>query len=112
MRNTLRLVVVAVLMMGGAASAHEGHDHGADAAQQHIMGTVESVAPEKLVVKDTGGKSIDVHIDHDTRYENGDEPGKAADLKKGSRVVIHGQPMKDGTVHAKTVRYGKPAKAH
>lgn len=98
------LALVGVLLLSGAALAHEGHDHGGD---KPLKGTVKSIADGKLSVTDVGGKAVNVHVDDRTEYDNGGVAGKAADVKVGSKVVVHGEAMKDGTIHAKKVRFGK-----
>lgn len=100
------ILLIFALMVSGVAIAHEGHDHGGD-QDQHVKGTVESVADSQLKVKSTDGKRVSVHVDDNTKYENAGAPGKLADLKVGAKVVVHGERMKDGTLHAKEVRFGK-----
>lgn len=111
MRNGTNLILlIFALMVSGVAVAHEGHDHDGD-QDQHVKGTVESIADSQLKVKSTEGKRVNVHVDDNTKYENAGAPGKLADLKIGAKVVVHGERMKDGTLHAKEVRFGKtPAK--
>lgn len=107
MLRTIRYVVmVAALTVSGVALAHEGEDHGAD-ADKHLMGTIEAVAGDKLTVKSTDGKQVAVHVDESTKYEKGGGAGKAADLKAGTKVAVHGEMMKDGTLHATKIRFGK-----
>jgi cytochrome c-type biogenesis protein CcmE len=107
MLKTIKAALLATLLCSGAALAHEGHDHGKG---QHVMGTVESVAADQLKVKSKEGKTVDVHVDDKTKYVNGDAEGKLDDLKTGAKVVVHGEPMKNGTLHATEVRFGKPSK--
>lgn len=101
------LVVFALLVMSGGAVAHEGHDH-ADNQDQHLKGKVEAIDGSHLRVKSTDGKPVDVHVDDSTKYESGGAPAKLNDLKVGAKVVVHGERMKDGTLHATQVRFGKP----
>lgn len=104
------IIVIAALAISGAASAHEGHDHGAS-KDESVKGTLKSVDGNKLVVKPTDGKALNVHVDDHTKYENGDAEGALADLKPGIRVVVHGEPMKDGTLHANKVRFATGGKS-
>lgn len=107
MLNWTRIVpLVFALMLSGVAAAHEGHEHNGG-EDQHLKGTVETITGNQLKVKSTDGKHVDVHVDDSTRYENAGAPGKLADLKAGAKVVVHGERMKDGTLHAKEVRFGK-----
>ncbi len=104
-------VAMAVLSMSvttmSVAFAHEGHDHGT--SENSVKGTVESLTGNKLTLKGTDGKSVNVHVDEQTKYENGHAAGSLADLVAGTRVVVHGDRMGDGTVHATTIRYAKAA---
>lgn len=102
-------VMLIAALAGPAAWAHEGHDHGGG-AEKHVKGTVESFADSKLVVKGTDAKRVDVHVDDRTVFENGGAAGKAEDLKAGAKVIVVGEPMKDGTLHATKVRFGKAEK--
>ena len=110
MRNSLKwMSLLLPLTLGLTAFAHEDHDHGAEA--QSTKGTVESFADGKLVLKATDGKKIDVMVDEKTAYENAGAKGSAADLKAGLKVVVQGAPMKDGTIHATNLQYGKKGTA-
>ena len=101
-----RIVLIVALIWSCGAAAHEGHDHGG-AEGKHVMGSVESIAGDHLKVKATDGNTVNVHVDDSTKYENSGGPGKLADLKVGAKVVVHGEPMKDGTLHAASIRFGK-----
>lgn len=102
------VAVSAVLAVAGAAHAHEGHDH-AETKDQHVKGTLKSVEASKLVVKATDGKTVNVHVDDGTKYENGAAAGAVTDLQPGLKVVVYGELMKDGVLHATKVRFAKPA---
>lgn len=111
----LRAIGATVLLVGlsaaPAASGHEGHEHGAE--EESLKGTVESVGGDKLTVHTADGKSVSVHVDARTRFENDGHGGNISELSPGMRVVVNGQPMNDGTVHAAVVRYvakGSPSK--
>jgi hypothetical protein len=107
MRNTIKCILMAAAMVvSGQALAHEGEDHGGG-KDDHLMGTVESIAGNKLAVKGTDGKTVNVHVDDSTQYEKAGAAGKPADVKVGAKVAIHGEMMKDGTLHATKVRLGK-----
>ena len=102
------LAVLSLLAMPTIALAHKGEDHGASTGEAaSLKGTVEAFADGKLTVKGGDGKVIDVHVDDRTLYENAGAPGKSEDLKVGARVVVHGESMADGRLHAKKVRFGK-----
>ena len=105
------LTVITLLAAPTMALAHEGEDHGTGTAEAApLKGTVDSFADGKLVVRASDGKVTNVHVDDSTVFENGGAAAKAEDLKAGTRVVVHGEAMDDGTLHAKKVRFGKTAK--
>lgn len=102
-------VVLAVATLGvPSAWAHEGHDHGAEEASW--KGTVQSINGQQLVLKGVDGKSVTVHFDQKTQYETGGAAGSASDVVAGMRVVIHGEKMSDGVIHAEAIRYSRDAK--
>lgn len=105
------MAVVALLTTPTLALAHQGEDHGAGTAEPApLKGTVDSFADDKLVVRGSDGKVTNVHVDNSTTFENGGVAAKSEDLKAGARVVVQGEAMTDGTLHAKKVRFGKTAK--
>ena len=116
MMKILRVVAVGVAVLSMSVTttsvtfAHEGHDHGS--SENSVKGTVESLTGNKLTLKGTDGQSVNVHVDEQTKYENGHAAGSPADLVAGTRVVVHGDRMGDGTVHAATIRYVKAATKH
>jgi hypothetical protein len=97
------------LLVCTAAFAHEGHEHGSD-DEKRVKGTVTSFEGSDLKIKGTDGKLVNVHVDERTEYENSGAKAKAEDLKVGARVVVHGEKMNDGTLHATKVRFGKVTK--
>jgi hypothetical protein len=107
MLNAMKgMLLSATLLLSGTAVAHEGHDHGANNTKP-VKGTVTSMEQNTLTLKGTDGKPVNVHVDDKTQYENAGAEGKMADLKAGARVVVQGEKMKDGTLHATKVRFGK-----
>lgn len=71
-------------------AASVGVAHG---TKKHIIGTIEKINPDSVIVKTTEGKSVEVKLVATTAYilriEKTDKPAKAADLAVGQRVVIH-----------------------
>jgi hypothetical protein len=61
--------------------------------KKHIIGTIEKINPDSVVVKTAEGKSVEVKLVATTAYilriEKADKPAKATDLAVGQRVVIH-----------------------
>ena len=103
---TKKSLLIAVLALARVAAAHGGRDHGGD-QDKHLKGTVESIAGSELKVKSIDGKRGNMDVDETTKYENVGAQGKLPDLTVRAKVVVHGAPMKDGTLHAKEVRFGK-----
>jgi hypothetical protein len=64
----------------------------------HVMGTLEKINADSVVVKTTAGKSVEVKLVASTVYvwhdvkENGDTPAKVSDMAVGDRVIIHATP--------------------
>ena len=76
--------------------------------KKHVMGTVEKISGDSVVVKTNTGKSVEVKLVASTQYieraENQDKPAKLSDLAVGDRVVIHATPTGD-TLSADEVRF-------
>src|ERR1051326_3398236 len=61
--------------------------------KKHVIGTIEKISPESVVVKTQDGKSVEVKLTATTAYVTGkDKPAKFADVAVGQRVVIHATP--------------------
>jgi Domain of unknown function (DUF5666) len=76
--------------------------------KKHVMGTVEKINADSVVVKQADGKSVEVKLVSGTMYVSRD--GKAATLSNlavGDRVVIHATPNGD-TLSADEVRFSVP----
>lgn len=85
-----RIVVVAILLaLSAAAVCAHGN-------KKHIVGTVEKISGNSVVVKTTAGKSVEVQLVPSTTYVqrigSQDQPAKLSDLQIGNRVVIHATP--------------------
>jgi hypothetical protein len=61
--------------------------------KKHVIGTIEKISAESLLVKTQDGKSVEVKLVATTAYitEEG-KPAKFADVAVGQRVVIHATP--------------------
>jgi hypothetical protein len=64
--------------------------------KKHVIGTLEKINADSVVVKTAAGKSVEVKLVATTMYlshaGNEDKPAKLADLAVGDRVVIHATP--------------------
>jgi hypothetical protein len=62
--------------------------------KKHIIGTIEKLSPQAVIVKTKDGKSVEVKIAPTTTYvTSADQPAKFGDLAVGQRVVIHADPQ-------------------
>jgi hypothetical protein len=79
--------------------------------KKHVMGTIEKISPDAVMVKTQDGKSVEVKLAPTTVYVNKDgKPAKFADVAVGQRVVIHATP-KGTELIADEVRFAAPGAA-
>jgi hypothetical protein len=80
--------------------------------KKHIVGTLEKVNPDSVVVKTAAGKSVEVKLLASTMYVsrvgNEDKSARVSDLAVGDRVVIHATP-KGETLEATEIRFSAPS---
>ena len=61
--------------------------------KKHVIGSVEKISPESVIVKTQDGKSVEVKLAATTVYVTNDgKPAKFTDVVVGHRVVIHATP--------------------
>src|SRR5712692_4347334 len=61
--------------------------------KKHVIGTIEKISPESVIVKTQDGKSVEVKLAATTVYVTKDgKPAKFLDVAVGQRVVIHATP--------------------
>jgi Domain of unknown function (DUF5666) len=104
MRKQILTVVGLALVLAVAAFGHGD--------KKHVIGTVEKINGDSVVVKTSAGKSVEVKLASSTVYisaagEQG-KPAKLSDLAVGDRVVIHATPAGD-TLSADEVKFSPPA---
>ena len=79
--------------------------------KKHVIGTLEKITADSVVVKTAAGKSVEVKLVTTTIYVwhagNEDRPAKLADLAVGDRVVIHAAP-KGEALEAYEVKFSGP----
>ncbi|MEI8013554.1 MAG: DUF5666 domain-containing protein [Nitrospira sp.] len=97
-RFTACMLVLFVSLLG--ARAHEGHTH--------VMGTVTEVSDSQLVVSNTSGQTVAIHLDHDTRYRTTGMATSSATVRVGDRVVVEVMEQANG-LRAAEVRYATVA---
>jgi len=88
-------VLAGLLLTGGAAFAHPDHK---------IMGTVTMAAADHLMVKDRDGKEHTIKLVKTTKVTRNKKPMKAADIAKGTRVVV--TAVSDTDLTAKAIEVG------
>jgi len=82
--------------------------------KKHVVGTLEKINSDSVVVKTAAGKSVEVKLVATTMYVshagNEDKPAKLADLAVGDRVVIHAT-LKGESLEGNEVKFSAPAAA-
>lgn len=73
---------------------------------KHVMGTVESVSAQSITVKTTANTMETIVFSAKTKFIKSGAAAKAADLKKGERVVVEAETV-NGKLQAESVRFGK-----
>jgi hypothetical protein len=73
--------------------------------KKHVIGTIEKLGTESMVVKTQDGKSVEIKLAATTTYvTSANKPAKLADLAEGQRVVVHADP-KGADLIAATVKF-------
>lgn len=79
--TTAMLAVFTLAIASGFTMlAHEGHEH-------TVMGTITMAAADHVMLKDTDGKDVTIHVTSDTKVTKDQQTMKAQDIKVGTRVV-------------------------
>lgn len=95
------LILLAVLAFAGPTAWSHGD-------QKHIVGTIEKISADAVVVKTSAGKSVEVKLVSKTTFLQKDgKDAKLSDLMVGDRVVIHATPHGD-TLEANAIKFAKP----
>ena len=105
MRKRFRfLALLAMVAMTAALATAHGD-------KKHIVGTLERVNSDSVVVKTADGKSVEVKLVANTMYVSRDgKTSKQSDLAVGERVVIHATPT-GATLAADEVKFSPPGAA-
>jgi hypothetical protein len=83
MKRAWKLLALVAALAAAPAAAHERADR--------AMGVVESVTPERIVVKAKDGHEQSFTVTPETRFLRGRKPAKAEDVRVGERAVVHGK---------------------
>jgi hypothetical protein len=79
--------------------------------KKHVMGVLEKISADSVVVKQADGKSVEVKLVANTMYVTRDgKAAKVSDLAVGDRVVIHATPSGE-TLSADEVKFSVPTAA-
>ncbi len=75
-----------------------------------VVGTIDSLGNNTLVVKDRNGQLDTVTVNNDTVIRQGTAPIKFPDLKKDENVIVIGEPQnQEGATLARVIRVIEPA---
>jgi hypothetical protein len=103
MMKTKLFAFLAVALMASVTLAHGD--------KKHVIGTLEKINSDSVVVKTAAGKSVEVRLVASTMYVshagNEDKAATLSDLAIGDRVVIHATP-KGETLEANEVKFSAP----
>jgi hypothetical protein len=98
MKHRIISLLALVMLMASVAIAHGD--------KRHVMGTLEKINADSVVVKQADGKSVEVKLVSATMYVTRDgKAAKLSDLAIGDRVVIHATPNPDSTLSADEVKF-------
>jgi hypothetical protein len=104
-----RFVSLLALMVLTAAAAFAHGD------KKHVVGTLEKINADSVVVKTRDGKSVEVKLVAATAYvsliDKTNKPAKISDLAVGDRVVIHAT-AKGETLEADEITFSPASAAH
>ena len=108
MKNPIKSKLLSFVAMAGLlASVALAHGD-----KKHIVGTLEKITADSVVVKTSAGQSVEVKLVASTTYVshvgNEDKSAKVSDLAVGNRVVIHATP-KGETLEANEVKFSAPS---
>jgi hypothetical protein len=106
MKTKLYMLLAIVALAASVTLAHGD--------KKHVIGTLEKINAESVVVKTATGKSVEVKLVASTTYVSRvgseDKPAKLTDLAVGDRVVIHATP-KGETLEANEIKFSAPVAA-
>jgi hypothetical protein len=103
MTHRLGSLLAVIALLASVAFAHGD--------KKHVMGTLEKVNADSVIVKQADGKSVEVKLVAGTMYVTRDgKAAKPSDLAVGDRVVIHATPTGD-TLSADEVKFSVPGAA-
>ena len=103
MRTKFFASLALIMLTACAAMAHGD--------KKHVIGTLEKINADSIVVKTADGKSVEVKLVASTLYVshvgNEDKSAQLSNLMVGDRVVIHATPNGE-TLEANEVKFSAP----
>jgi hypothetical protein len=82
--------------------------------KKHVIGTLEKINADSVIVRTADGKSVEVKLVASTAYVsrigNEDKSAQLSDLAVGDRVVIHATPNGE-TLEANEIKFSTKASA-
>jgi hypothetical protein len=94
------ILIACISLIAAAGFAHGD--------EQHVIGTVASVAKDSITVKTTANALVIVAVVPQTTFAKNKAAAKLADLNVGDRVVIHAKEASEGKLVADTVQFSSP----
>jgi len=101
MKTRILVLIACISLITAAAIAHGG--------EEHVIGTVASVAKDSITVKTATNALVTVAVVPQTTFSKNKSAAKLSDLNVGDRVVIHAKEATEGKLVADTVQFSAPA---
>ena len=101
MKARLLVLIFCISLIPAALFAHGD--------EEHVMGTVASVAKDSITVKTAASGLVTVAVVPQTTFTKNKSSAKLSDLSVGDRVVIHAKEPTEGKLVADTVQFSTPA---
>ena len=101
MNRTLKTLAALAALLPGSALAHGKGDH--------ERGIVESIAPDRIVIRTSDGHTVPYAVSPETRFTVGSTPVGPDEVHVGQRAVVHGRRSGDvlSAVEVKLAPRGK-----
>ena len=101
MKARILILIACISLISAAAVAHGD--------EQHVMGTVASMAKDSITVKTATNALVTVAVVPQTTFTKNKAAAKLSDLNVGDRVVIHAKEPTEGKLVADTVQFSTSA---
>jgi hypothetical protein len=101
MNRTLKTLAALAALLPGSALAHGKGDH--------ERGIVESIAPDRIVIRTSDGHTVPYAVSPETRFSVGSTHVQLGEVHVGQRAVVHGRRSGDALT-AVEVKLAPPGK--